>query len=492
MHKKYTQIFTLVSAFSMIALFFSCEKETTLTKRESERPTNEHKLVEFKGLYVKHRFDTPIDQFNIDLKSENSLQFYGSIQNKKQKNLRLASKSFKTILPTEESLLKAQNKIMHNFPFSKYIEVDNYIIELLIESSHQDTLSEEVRNKLISQGVIKDVKKEIEQIRAKEKHEQEIEVKSQLQMIKSDFPLMSYVDIEKNIDIIEEYYLKALEYETLNEVALNENKYNKLEAKKIKGAKQLNSDLDYDEECIFSKVDLSRIEKGVFGVASIQARNISKKFFDSSEGGSADTRQDAFRHIIWNAFLANYYPSLSRKSRGTNFALKIANANEECGGNEIDSREMDYHNNHIGRDMWWRITDRKKILGAKVGIKRPSSSQIIEEALKLVNEKGCFLVKYKNDKFPNSELLESKTAIDIRQRIKSFNKNTVVYFNGTIPKPKTFYPDCPDRPGTKPDDGRPQLKPTPSARKIILDPFAPLPVSKCDPTPRIIHKCYRL
>ena len=72
------------------------------------------------------------------------------------------------------------------------------------------------------------------------------------------------------------------------------------------------------------------------------------------EGG--DNEIDAVRHMYWQALLCNNYGG-SLDAR-LDFAKRVGDLYEECGDNNTDSMEMDYHNNRVGREVLYKENAR--------------------------------------------------------------------------------------------------------------------------------------
>ncbi len=151
---------------------------------------------------------------------------------------------------------------------------------------------------------------------------------------------------------------------------------------------------------------------------------------------TSDTRNDAMRHIMWNVLLAKRYFTLSSKrSNRTDFARRVTDANEECGNNPIDTKEMDYHNNAIGRDVYWDNTGHKEAFGIKYAVKEASTATYVNDALDRVNNKSCYIVKTHKDKtYPENQLPKNtrKSAAQIREKIRQISDEKVVYIKGPI------------------------------------------------------------
>ena len=95
------------------------------------------------------------------------------------------------------------------------------------------------------------------------------------------------------------------------------------------------------------------MEKAAYAILEMEAEIDDEAVYKEYEMTSNDTRQDAYRHIIMNALLGQgITPPFLPKHPVWDFAKKIADWHEDCGCNEVDGKEMDYHNNAIGRQLF--------------------------------------------------------------------------------------------------------------------------------------------
>ena len=93
------------------------------------------------------------------------------------------------------------------------------------------------------------------------------------------------------------------------------------------------------------------------------AESTAQRAFDQDD----QVPQDAYRHVLWSFLLTKAY--------GTDFARRLTDAHEEGDtGNTPAEREMDYHNNAVGRRYFKQKVARKAIL-ARV----QSESDVIRE-----------------------------------------------------------------------------------------------------------------
>ncbi|WP_075343021.1 DUF6973 domain-containing protein [Tenacibaculum agarivorans] len=194
-----------------------------------------------------------------------------------------------------------------------------------------------------------------------------------IQLLQRDFPTLSQKEIQEKMPIIEEYYHQNLDYLA----------YDNLKKNKVSILSRTND--SYTEiSCIkkafknyggsFGSYALSAY---AFYKASTTARDAAPIAFP---GVSTDTKQDAYRHILWSSLLCRYYYTISSKAPKLRFAKAIGDVNEECGNNNADAREMDYHNNAIGRKIYDQNAPYKKFFGFTVGVRTPSVSNLKSKA----------------------------------------------------------------------------------------------------------------
>lgn len=155
-------------------------------------------------------------------------------------------------------------------------------------------------------------------------------------------------------------------------------------------------------------------------IAGPKANSESESKYAPFSMSSSDTRQDAFRHILWSSLLAQNYFTLSSKSKRIGFSNLVTTKRETtCSdgvGNAIDAKEMDFHNNYIGREIWSQNTTYRTLFGWNVGLRRPSTSLLIDIAFSKVESRSCFVVSNKNfdditDKNTHYNEIETKNII---------------------------------------------------------------------------------
>ena len=390
---------------------------------EGTEPTSEidtSKLIDFKGLPVNHRFSTPVEILEIKHTEEALKEMYSNLRLSGAKPRGVAYRVVNTELPSVELITEAAKKVLNQFPYDKILG---------------DTAQEMGSITMEELAVLK------------------------WEMIQKDFPTLNEIQITENLKLIDEYYEKNLNYVVLREISENED------------ALMLTIKNNYLTEgrsnCFWSRMKMtvywiaSPIRTAIaYGLASTEASDYAEDYYPTGNqtyyytgGGGANTRGDAYRHTIWNALLADYYFTFFKFIR-LDFAKSVADNNEACGSNAEDSKEMDYHNNSIGRKIWDDNAWYSKFLGIPYWLNTPSTSKIKNLVEEAVNEKSCFIVKKKGNVFPNNELTQTQTISQIKAKIDYTDSNTIVYFEGTI-SPSSYgwryvfshweYYDCSDQ-----------------------------------------------
>ncbi|WP_347174073.1 DUF6973 domain-containing protein [Polaribacter uvawellassae] len=248
------------------------------------------------------------------------------------------------------------------------------------------------------------------------------------EMIKNDFSDLSDSQLETNTTIIDDYYSDNLDYMVLNEIAINPQLYNHLGTNKYKQGVTIG---DVWNEIVVTTCTLSfTYDYGLVRPAISYFLATPIAYFSAESkypnlGGSND-RRDAYRHMLWSSLLAQYYFTISSKSKGFNFSKLVTDLREGsiCGtGNPIDGKAMDLHNNFIGRKIWSDGTDYLKVFGITIGLIKSSTSQYKIRIYNIVERESCYIVKTNKD---NSNFDYSKE--EVYSIIQQENINTPVYF----------------------------------------------------------------
>ncbi len=263
-------------------------------------------------------------------------------------------------------------------------------------SDYEDMLTQS-RNGLISRGVSSDkVNLSLEELGAIseeiDKNYPNVDRFSEkdIEKIKTDFIGISDEQISKHSEKIKDIYTSQFRYELYK--ALENKNSNGLGFISRGKGKYWNTPLSKEEFWLLFK-NPHRIVQTV--LATNQAKNVTKSVFGENTWRD---KTDAFRHAIWNIFIA-------KKNFGSK-KTRLAWAKEFTDAHEVgefayvskdrakDKRDwddpMDYHNNKIGRDYfdkhskeisrwWWFwpsvdspsdetiVRDIRKMAGAAVG-----------------------------------------------------------------------------------------------------------------------------
>ena len=121
---KNLKIGTVLLFLIGVISFTSCEKEEFIEDPIVEIDTS--KLVNFKGLLVDHRFDTPIE----DLEAEHNLSYLKMMLNKMKQKVAvkkgITHKSNSGDFPSSDEILEAAKEVIHLFPYQDILEQDEY------------------------------------------------------------------------------------------------------------------------------------------------------------------------------------------------------------------------------------------------------------------------------------------------------------------------------------------------------------------------------
>ncbi len=118
------------------------------------------------------------------------------------------------------------------------------------------------------------------------------------------------------------------------------------------------------------------------------------------------------------------------------FAKKIADWHEDCGCNEVDGKEMDYHNNAIGRQLFADNTTYETFLGATIGLNLPYSGTLKDKTFELVETESCFIKKKINENDDNDSGFSKEEAV---AEIFKISDQKPVYIKTPIALPTYIY-----------------------------------------------------
>jgi hypothetical protein len=257
-------------------------------------------------------------------------------------------------------------------------------------------------------------------------------------MIKSDFPTLSDEQIANNIDVIDEYYTQNLSYVTLSEIANNQkaiqakvstNKHNLM-------SRSLNDFIACAVDnivLIFGYNPVKALTAATIG--NDQAETTATNYYNSANGftiGAVHTAKNAYKHMAWNALLAQNYFTISSKANRLKFAKDFTDRHEFCGTNPDDSKEMDFHNNAIGRQVWDANTSYRRVAGVTVGLNTLSNTALKSKLRERIDRRSCFIVKINENRFPENLITNNKGIPEIKNKILATDNTRPVYFVGPI------------------------------------------------------------
>jgi len=187
-------------------------------------------------------------------------------------------------------------------------------------------------------------------------------------MVKANFPNLSDEQIEENLDLIDDYYTKNLQYDLITEI-IEQNEIKK--SSTLKGGSYPGG--------LFSREFWYLIWKPTATVSVKDAKDDAEQWTIDYYGDSRGyDKSDAFRHIAWSTLIAKYHADKKKDiGKGVKLAREITNIHEEenrdkQGAPDWDC-QMDYHNNWIGRNYfesiasiktksrWYWFTDKKSL-----------------------------------------------------------------------------------------------------------------------------------
>ena len=91
--------------------------------------------------------------------------------------------------------------------------------------------------------------------------------------------------------------------------------------------------------------------------ATIESVLFSELNFEESHSGRGIP--NAFRHAAWNLLIAKNCSIFTSNRKAIVWAKYITDLHEECFPNEDFDREMDLHNNEVGREFYKEMMNRK-------------------------------------------------------------------------------------------------------------------------------------
>jgi len=465
-------------------LIYSCqdtiEFEDIETKGTTEitetTETNTAEVIDFKGLPVKHRFSTPVEELFLE---ETIVEEFTAKYNRIRRTVylkthpNLSSKAAATVaiadedLPTGAMIIEGVKMVVDQFPYDLELleEEEEGGLELipspLVEKDSLTVEEYEALTNLQEQDSITLANYELAY-----QAEKEAKDEANMEMIKQDFPTLSEESIEENIDLIDEYYQKNLDYMALEEVVTHEEEIEtSLRQSKLQSSQKTST---FDAGSAFAaivadKKNLNELETCVYYkltdrygmIGGVITAYIANKAGEKARGransyysGLHDklSRLDAFRHAYWNALMCkNYVTSSKVKQRRTDFAAFIAEALYDCGDAydtpseaiDIDARAMDRHNDNVGRRIYARYSRVIKIWGWEF-LKEPSYYKLRKTIKERIHKTSDYIVKEYPDENQTKYDYTKQEVVDKINQIKD-NDDRPVYFRKTIAPPYYTY-----------------------------------------------------
>ena len=194
----------------------SCEEEKQELIKTSTKDDliigEKAQVIDYKGLKVNHRFSTPIEDLELNLDEVGNKVMYSHI--KKGKSLNGSNSLNSSLeLPNEDIIIEATKEVVDKFPYDYENEpiFERHEIHKLL-----DTLPVEVQITLLQNepfiSILKQESKDFEIHQEKVKEFQKAQDKRKLDMLHHDFEGLSDEQIANNIEIIDEYYKKNMNY----------------------------------------------------------------------------------------------------------------------------------------------------------------------------------------------------------------------------------------------------------------------------------------
>ena len=364
------QIKCKVLALVMLGFtIFSCQDDTTVDNTTAVADTAD--IIPFKGLPVNHRFKTPLEDLETNHTEGNLKIMYSKAKNSLAKQKGNSYKTAQGELPSPEIIVEATNSVIDEFPY------------------------ENINN--INSGI-------------------------NMAMIENDFPTLTSEEIANNIEIIDDYYSQNLDYVVLSEAAQQQNTQT---TSALGNALCTLLKFQNFGNLIAPALTGFIVKTGEFSyIKAVYSLYISQDdataFAEQEYATTINNKGDAYKHFMWSALQAHNYYTLSSKSPRLRFSEAISYAYEDCSVNIADAREMDYHNNLIGKKLWDDNCGYRRIFGRPVGLNRPEISTLKTKVKALV-EAGIFIDRERLG------TIESEKIENTRQAIVEANKLQVVF-----------------------------------------------------------------
>jgi len=409
--KKIKHVLALAMILTVTMLLSNCQNtdfEEIVQEEQLLGKKKPDKFIYYRGLKVKKRFKASEKELKVKKDKKSLKALYNRLRKEARKGSKTQGKKSKMSyeiddepledveLPTPEMLVEAAKVVLNQFP---YEEIENYAV---IYRPGKEFLDEE--------------------------------------MIRDDFSNLSDSEIEANEDIVNDYYSENLDYMVLDEIANNPGTYNGLGTNYQKNAKS-------NGEIAIALCTINAASDDGYGyvrsaisylLATDRADDSSTNYYAIRGVEPYNTRRDAYRHMLWNSLLAQYYFTISSKLPRLQFAEFVTNTREStlCNAtqNPIDGRAMDYHNNYVGRKIWNDNTSYRTIFGVTWGLNRSTTSHLKDLVRESVEWDGVFIVKkhpYYVESDPNYYNFSYSTQ-QTQIEVLNISPNKPVYFEAPI------------------------------------------------------------
>ncbi|MGY6649037.1 DUF6973 domain-containing protein [Wenyingzhuangia sp. IMCC45574] len=482
-NKKTLIALILVVGFSVCSCQDTIEQEVEGVEETTLQTSH---IIDYKGLQVNHRFSTPVEELLLEKETtgEELTAKYTRIKHKLEvkynpnlTGVRSGIQPISTVkneeFPSGEMIIEGVKNVIDQFP---------YDVELLKQTEEdfkteisplvfKDSLTVEEYEELLRLQDLDSIA--LAQHELLYQQEKEAKMEANMEMIKQDFPTLSDESIEDNIDLIDEYYQKNMDYMALEEVAAHEGEITtNLEQRVPKVARRsvitpvvatvgigilaavVNKkykDLSATEKCVYNKVVSKYGMLGAYigNKAGENARHKARRYYAGQH--EKLTRLDAFRHTYWNALMCKNFVTLSTsKSKRMNFAKFISEALYDCGDVYdatkvgIDSRAMDRHNDNVGRRIYDKNTKRIKFWKWTIGLREPSYSRLRSVIRDRIHKSSDYIVQY----HPEDNDVESSvnyggiydySVEELVNKIQKIHDDRPVYYRKTIAAPYYTY-----------------------------------------------------
>ena len=206
-------------------------------------------------------------------------------------------------------------------------------------------------------------------------------------LIRQHFSL-SELQIAEHITIIEEYYIRNMQYDILQSLIA----HSKLHGTSYTRSQYYSGLCDDEFWVLFGRLKaIDAVED-----ASNQAIAFTNQLYPGVS--HHQNPADAFRHTIWNALIAKYFAQKKHDiSKGIELARDFTTAHEDCNaddGSPDYDIAMDLHNNEIGRRYFNSVASTKKRRGLfrRDEVVAPSDEEM-RDALKSRVDNGAQVAK---------------------------------------------------------------------------------------------------